>query len=93
MDIDIDEEISINSYEQIIAKDVDRIANYLDDFMLQNNIAGQNIDSLFLTGGTSMVGSIQKLFKNKFPHVSLNSGDNFKSVATGLAYSGYLFAD
>ncbi|WP_183558675.1 Hsp70 family protein [Mucilaginibacter sp. SP1R1] len=93
MDINIHEEISLADYEQIIGKDVDRIANYLDGFMLQNGIEPQNIDSLFLTGGTSMVGSIQKLFKKRFPHVSLNSGDNFKSVAKGLAYSGYLFGD
>jgi len=91
MDINIEEEIPLPDYEQIIAKDVNRIANYLDEFMLQNNIDPQNIDSLFLTGGTSMVGSIQKLFKTRFPHVNLNSGDNFKSVAKGLAYSGYLF--
>jgi len=91
MDIEIEEEIPLNVYEQIIAKDVDRIANYLDHFMLQNDIDPKNIDSLFLTGGTSMVGSIQKLFKNRFPHVNLNSGDNFQSVAKGLAYSGYLF--
>ncbi len=91
MDINIDEEIPLPDYEQIIAKDVNRISNYLDEFMLQNNIDPQNIDSLFLTGGTSMVGSIQKLFKNRFPHVNINSGDNFKSVAKGLAYSGYLF--
>jgi hypothetical chaperone protein len=91
MDIGIEEEISLPAYEQIIAKDVNRIAAYLDTFMLQNSIDPKNIDSLFLTGGTSMVGSIQKLFKNRFPHVNLNSGDNFKSVAKGLAYSGYLF--
>ncbi|NCD71701.1 Hsp70 family protein [Mucilaginibacter agri] len=91
MDIDIDEDISLSVYEDIIAKDVARIANYLDKFMLENNIDAENIDSLFLTGGTSMVSSIQKLFKSKFPHVNLNSGDNFKSVAIGLAYSGYLF--
>jgi hypothetical chaperone protein len=91
MDINIDEEISLPDYEQIIKKDVNRIANYLDEFMLQNGIDPQNIDSIFLTGGTSMVSSIQKLFKNRFPHVNLNSGDNFKSVAKGLAYSGYLF--
>jgi hypothetical chaperone protein len=91
MDIKIEEEISLSNYEQVIAKDVDRIANYLDQFMSQNNIDPAGIDSLFLTGGTSMVGSIQKLFKNRFPHVKLNSGDNFKSVANGLAYSGYLF--
>jgi hypothetical chaperone protein len=93
MDIKIDEEISLPVYEQLIAKDVNSIENYLDEFMLQHRINPKNIDSLFLTGGTSMVGSIQKLFKNKFPHVSLNSGDNFKSVAKGLAYSGYLFED
>ncbi|WP_158827724.1 Hsp70 family protein [Mucilaginibacter lacusdianchii] len=91
MDIEIDEEISLPDYEQIIAKDVNRIANYLDQFLLQHHIEPTNIDSLFLTGGTSLVGSIQKLFKERFPHVNLNSGDNFKSVATGLAYSGYLF--
>jgi hypothetical chaperone protein len=93
MDVKIDEEISLSAYEQIIAKDVNRIENYLNEFMLQNHIDPKNIDSLFLTGGTSMVSSIQKLFRNKFPHVNLNSGDNFKSVAKGLAYSGYLFED
>ncbi|RYG19727.1 MAG: Hsp70 family protein, partial [Chitinophagaceae bacterium] len=91
MDIRIEEEISLPDYEQIIKKDVDRILNYLNEFMAQNNIEAKNIDSLFLTGGTSMVASIQKLFKNRFPNLTLNAGDNFKSVAKGLAYSGYLF--
>lgn len=91
MDIQIEENISLEDYEQIIKKDVDRISAYLNEFMLQHGIAVKDIDSLFLTGGTSMVGSIQKLFKNKFPHLTLNAGDNFKSVAKGLAYSGYLF--
>lgn len=89
--ITIKEQISLTDYEQIIKNDVDRIANYLDEFLSYNHIDPQKIDSLFLTGGTSMVGAIQKLFKNKFPQVNLNSGDNFRSVAKGLAYSGYLF--
>jgi hypothetical chaperone protein len=93
MEIDIQEEVSLADYQQIIKKDVDRIAAYLDEFMLANHIEVQKIDSLFLTGGTSMVASIQDLFKSKFPHLALNSGDNFKSVAKGLAYSGYLFED
>lgn len=91
MDIRIDEEIPLADYEQIIKRDVDRISDYLNEFMLQNKIDVKDIDSLFLTGGTSMVASIQNLFKTKFPHLKLNSGDNFKSVAKGLAYSGYLF--
>lgn len=91
MDILIDEEVSRAAYDQIIKKDVDRIEAYLTHFMEQNHIDASDIDSLFLTGGTSMVGSIQQLFKSRFPHITLNSGDNFKSVAKGLAYSGYLF--
>lgn len=93
MEIDIEEEVSLADYQQIIKKDVDRIAVYLEEFMTANHIEVEKIDSLFLTGGTSMVASIQDLFKNKFPHLTLNSGDNFKSVAKGLAYSGYLFED
>ncbi|RZL61763.1 MAG: Hsp70 family protein [Pedobacter sp.] len=93
MDIEIDENISLNQYNSIIEKDVDKIAVYLNQFMETYKINANEIDCLFLTGGTSMVSAIQNLFRTKFPHIPLNSGDNFKSVAKGLAYSGYLFED
>lgn len=93
MDIKIEEEIAIDSYGEIIHKDIQRISDYLDEFLSSNSIAPSAIDSLFLTGGTSMVAAVQTLFKIKFPHLKINSGDNFKSVAKGLAYSGYLFED
>jgi len=93
MDIAIEEETSRADYDQIIAKNIGEISGYLDQFLSDNHIDPAKIDSLFLTGGTSMVGAIQNLFKQRFPHVNLNSGDNFKSVATGLALSGYLFEE
>ncbi len=89
--IEIDEEITLEAYNSIIAKDVRRISDYLDHFLETNNIDIDALDSLFLTGGTSLVPAIQSLFKERFPHVKVNSGDNFTSVARGLAYSGYLF--
>jgi hypothetical chaperone protein len=91
--IEIDEEISLSQYNSIIDKDIQKIKLYLDEFMKKNDIKAGDIDSLFLTGGTSLVGGVQQLFKTKFPQVPLNSGDNFTSVAKGLAYSGYLFDD
>lgn len=93
MGIDINEDISRAQYDAVIEKDIKKISTYLDEFMLKNDIKAEEIDSLFLTGGTSLVGAIQNLFKTKFPHVSVNSGDNFESVAKGLAYSGYLFEE
>jgi hypothetical chaperone protein len=91
MEIEINEEISIVQYEGIIKRDIRKIDVYLDEFMLKNNIRAEDIDSLFLTGGTSLVGAVQNLFKTRFPHIPMNSGDNFTSVAKGLALSGYLF--
>lgn len=89
--ISIDENISTDDYNFIIEKDLNRINTYLDEFLNKNNINPSEINSLFLTGGTSLVPAVQNLFKTRFPHINLNSGDNFKSVAKGLAYSGYLF--
>jgi len=91
MEIEIDENISLQQYNSIIEKDINKIDAYLDRFMETYKINPADIDCLFLTGGTSMVAAVQNLFKTKFPHIPLNSGDNFKSVAKGLAYSGYLF--
>jgi len=93
MEIEIDENISLEQYNSIIEKDINKIDAYLDQFMETYKISPEEIDCLFLTGGTSMVSAVQNLFKTKFPHIPLNSGDNFKSVAKGLAYSGYLFED
>ncbi|HEY4324396.1 MAG TPA: Hsp70 family protein [Mucilaginibacter sp.] len=90
-EIDISEPVAIEEYNEIIQRDIDKISNYLDEFLLQNRINNDSIDTIFLTGGTSLVKSIIELFKNKFPNSKLNSGDNFTSVAKGLAYSGYLF--
>lgn len=91
--IEINETITLSEYDSVINKNVQNISDYLDKFLLTYNINPQEIDCLFMTGGTSMVKAIQRLFRNKFPHIPINSGDNFKSVAMGLAYSGYLFED
>lgn len=91
MDIRIKEEIAIDKYNNIIEKDLRKIKDYLEEFLLKNDIQPENIDSLFITGGTSMVAAVQQLFKSRFPNVPVNSADNFTSVAKGLAYSGYLF--
>jgi hypothetical chaperone protein len=93
MGIEIDEKVSIEDYDQIIQKDLSKISRYLDEFLTKNNILSDDIDSLFLTGGTSMVSAVRNLFNEKFPNKPIHSGDNFISVAKGLAYSGYLFAD
>ena len=91
LDIEFNEQIDLEHYNTIISKDLAKINKYLDSFLEKNNIDPTEIDTLFLTGGSSLVKAVQDLFKTKFPHVSIKSDDNFISVAKGLAYSGYLF--
>ncbi|WP_255479846.1 Hsp70 family protein [Mucilaginibacter sp. E4BP6] len=69
--IEINEEIGLSNYNKIIARDIERIENYLKDFLHKNKIDPKDIDSLFLTGGTSMVESIQTLFGRTLPDVKL----------------------
>lgn len=90
-DISINEAITQEAYAGIISRDVQRIEIYLDKFLAEHQVDAKQIDTVFLTGGTSLVNSIQQLFKRKFPNSTINSGDNFISVSKGLAYSGYLF--
>lgn len=89
--IDINEPTTIKEYETIIANDLKKISVCLDVFVSDTAEDLSGLDTIFLTGGSSLVRPIKALFEQRFPNVKLESGDNFISVAKGLAYSGYLF--
>ena len=91
LDIDIEEHLSVTDYNSIIGKDIVKIKKYLLLFLEQNDIKLTDIDTLFITGGSSLVLAVQDLLKSVFPNTPIKSDDNFVSVAKGLAYSGYLF--
>jgi hypothetical chaperone protein len=88
--IEIEETVSIEEYNSIIEADIKRISQYVDSFLASNKIDPSMVDSVFLTGGTSLVPAVQKIFSDRFGKEKLHSGDNFISVANGLAYSHYL---
>lgn len=92
--IDFQETVSLKDFEDdIIAEDVNKISRYLDEFLLKNQVDYSAINSVFMTGGTSMVRALKKLFIAKFGSSKIKSGDNFNSVAMGLAYSYKKFED
>lgn len=90
--IDINEPISISQFSnEIVGSDVTKIQTYLEDFIAESDIEIHEIDTVFMTGGTSLVKPIQDFVINLFGEKTLESGDNFNSVANGLAYSYVLF--
>lgn len=54
------------------------------DEVLERLPAGLRIDSVFLTGGTSHVPAVKRLFARKFGAERLRTADAFTSVAEGL---------
>ena len=46
------------------------------------------IDRVFLTGGTSLVPAVRGLFTDRFGPERVTGGDEFVSVAEGLALIG-----
>jgi hypothetical chaperone protein len=86
--IEIDEEVSLMEFrDEIIAQNLLKIEDYLDVFLEEKGISKDDIDVVFMTGGTSLIKPLNQIFRDKFGEEKLKSGDNFNSVAMGLAYS------
>lgn len=87
-DIHINESITIEDFDSVIIhKNVAKIDAYLQAFLHSQGIKIADIDTVFMTGGTSFVRPLQNIFTRLFSAEKIKSGDNFNSVATGIAYS------
>lgn len=86
--IQFEEQITIEDFEtEIIHKNLEKIDHYSQDFLAQQQVSIRDIDTIFLTGGTSMIRPLRNAFVRRFGADRIKSGDNFISVAVGLAYS------
>lgn len=50
-------------------------------------LAPQDVDAIYLTGGSSALRPFQQLLRERFPATEIVEGDLFGGVATGLSYS------
>ncbi|GLS21242.1 molecular chaperone DnaK [Labrys miyagiensis] len=87
-DIAIEGKLRRESFERWIAPGVAKIAATLDEALNRAHVEGTAIDRVFLTGGTSFVPAIRRLFVERFGEERLVSTDQFESIAYGLALIG-----
>ncbi|GEO17774.1 molecular chaperone DnaK [Microvirga aerophila] len=86
--VDIQAHISRGDFETWIAGDVARIAGAVDRALADAGVGHSDIEKVFLTGGTSFVPAIRRLFVDRFGEERLTSADQFESIAYGLALIG-----
>jgi hypothetical chaperone protein len=87
-DIHIEREISRADFERWIAHDIERIEKTVDDLLEAQGLRVDDIDSVFLTGGSSFIPAVRRIFETRFGTDRLADGENFQSVAFGLALIG-----
>ncbi len=77
--------VNRNEFEDWIDPEVRQIANCVDRLLAKCNVTPNDIDAIFMTGGSSFVPAIRRVFERKFTAVPIRAGQEFTSVAEGLA--------
>ncbi|WP_379920933.1 Hsp70 family protein [Erythrobacter sp. R86502] len=86
--LDIAVDVQRAAFEDWIAPDLVRIEQALDHALLRAAIPAQHIDRVFLTGGSSMIPAVRRLFEGRFGSDRIASGGELTSIAHGLAMIG-----
>ncbi|MEN8185034.1 MAG: Hsp70 family protein, partial [Myxococcota bacterium] len=84
-DLRIEAEVTREEFEGWIAEEIAAIAAAVDDLFRHAETAADRVDRVFLTGGSSFVPAVRRIFEERFGEERLRFGDEFTSVANGLA--------
>lgn len=71
-------------FERAIAELVARIEQCLGQAVADAGVPAARINTVFLTGGSSMARPVQALIRRMFPEAAIASGDAFGAVGKGL---------
>jgi len=83
--ISISSPVTREQFESWIKEELDAISQCVDGLLQRTSVDKKNIDKVFLTGGSSFVPAVRKIFEERFGADRLIVGDEFTSVAKGLA--------
>jgi hypothetical chaperone protein len=84
----IEAEVSRAMFERWIAPDLHRIGETVDTALASAGLAPDQIDHVFLTGGSSLIPAVRDLFVQRFGEARLAGGGELTSIAHGLALIG-----
>jgi hypothetical chaperone protein len=90
-DLNITEELGREEFESLNVENFQQIASCIDEVVSMSGLQTAQIDTVFLTGGTSRIPLIQELFTERFGRDKLEQRNAFTSVVHGLGSSVPLF--
>jgi hypothetical chaperone protein len=81
----IDTLVQQSAFEGWIADDLAAIEACVDSLLQNSGIPPAKVDMVFLTGGSSFVPAVRRIFERRFGVDRIRTGSEFTSVAKGLA--------
>ena len=72
-------------FESWIAEELAAIELSVDSLLALSGVSAKDVDRVFLTGGTSFVPAVRRIFSSRFGADRIRGGNEFTSVAHGLA--------
>jgi hypothetical chaperone protein len=82
--IQIRERITRVDFERFTAPLIDRLDACVTRLLTRTGVGPEGVDAVFLTGGSSQIPSVRRLFARRFGEEKLRTADAFTSVAEGL---------
>ena len=86
--IRLEASVARTEFESWIAPELAAIEGAVDQAIAQAGLHPDQIDRVFLTGGTSFVPAVRDIFHRRFDPAKIETGGEFESIASGLALIG-----
>jgi hypothetical chaperone protein len=86
--IDITRPVPRAEFESWIAPELTLIEAAVDEALAEAGLEPDEVDRVFLTGGSSLVPAVRAIFHRRFPAERIESGGELESIASGLALMG-----
>jgi len=84
-DVEMREQVSRARFESWIQEELAAIENGVDQLLKKTAVSPADVDKVFLTGGSSFVPAVRRIFTSRFGDAKIQTGGEFTSVARGLA--------
>jgi hypothetical chaperone protein len=84
-DVELCEQVSRPRFESWIVEELHQIEAGVDQLLKKTGAAPVDVEKVFLTGGSSFVPAVRRIFTSRFGEEKIQTGGEFTSVARGLA--------
>jgi len=84
-DVELNAQVKRAEFELWIAEELAGVERKVDALLKKTGVDAKDIDRVFLTGGSSFVPAVRRIFESRFGAEKIRTGDEFTSVARGLA--------